>query len=647
MHMTERKQAELGAELDAKLEEEARKNLMDEDEFASPNRPQDDRRQAVSIVRNALSAVKSARKSTGTPGTTTKEKIRSEMILGTERNPTSYDIRAFHVAELFADVVEANDLLAEAPAGSKDDVRRKIELSKERLSELLATTPGPRFKIPTQYRTDEEKLSYLDDKLTQVHEEMIANLDDYKDQLFNYGETENPVHQETMRLIEDRRMEIGKRFLRLIRARDEIAPPLQATPVTESLLSPVAKRTRAGRSQSVETASEPTKRGVSASADIRFTRDTIGMLSLWYPAKAMNWMDRDLVIRDQLLYTADGKYFITQTGERRAAGPTGKVLKEAKAWQLLNNHKTYPQPPRSDTILSPEPKTPAARLSEPDPVDERPVTERFYPVKDNLSNIHGSYDEKSRAMLLAMISDGKRPIIRVSNGTVYLDANRRMGSDGSIYQNGPPIALDIASYFEAIAPKPDRPSSIRRVPRTGPDPRLPTALTPSSPFGEVRPSSVSSSSAALPKATVVRDAPLIPQYDLLDDNLTDIDERYTPKTRQEIRDMLKKKDGTVFRETRFGTVYQMTKGGILSAVTPTGDLAPVFGPGTKEAINNFLGRVLPRQNGSGMSHQNGYDLVPTTRKRPLIDNYEYDDCSHHVSDGFSFGLHLTKYARHN
>jgi hypothetical protein len=62
------------------------------------------------------------------------------------------------------------------------------------------------------------------------------------------------------------------------------------------------------------------------------------------------------------------------------------------------------------------------------------------------------------------------------------------------------------------------------------------------------------------------------------------------------------------------------------------------------ALNGF---PKTSQDGKGMSHQNGYDLVPTTRKRPLIDNYEYYDCSHHVSDGFSFGQHLTKYARHN
>jgi hypothetical protein len=55
---------------------------------------------------------------------------------------------------------------------------------------------------------------------------------------------------------------------------------------------------------------------------------------------------------------------------------------------------------------------------------------------------------------------------------------------------------------------------------------------------------------------------------------------------------------------------------------------------------------LPRQRGTGIAHQDGYDVGHLNRKRPLINAYDYDDCTHHVSDGFSFNKHLTKYARH-
>jgi hypothetical protein len=71
-----------------------------------------------------------------------------------------------------------------------------------------------------------------------------------------------------------------------------------------------------------------------------------------------------------------------------------------------------------------------------------------------------------------------------------------------------------------------------------------------------------------------------------------------------------------------------------------------------DTIKNLLltpgvSRGLPKQRGTGVSHQSGYDVGHLNRKRPLVDLYQYEDCTHHVSDGFSFGQHLTKFARHN
>jgi hypothetical protein len=683
MYLSKGNQEELGLELDAKLET-ARKNLMTEDEFTSPNRPQDDKRQAVSSIIRTLSAVKSGRKPARTPGTTTKEKIRSEMILGTESNPTSYDVRAYHVTTLFTDVVEADDLLAETPANSKDKVQREVDLAKERLSELLATTPGPRFKIPTQYRTDEEKLAYLDDRLDQVHEAMVDNLNTYR-KLTLDGDVDDPGYEEQLRPLEDSRMKLGKRFLRLNRARDEIAPLPQATSVAGPPLTPVSNRTRTGRSRSVETESEPTKRGVSVSTDIPFTRDTIGMLSMWYPSQAMNWVNRGYIIRDQLLFTADGQYFISQDGQKRAATSQAKILKAAKSWQILNGRKTYPQPLKSDTILSPEQKVTVTRPPEPDPYEGKPVTERYYQVLRNLSNINETYDEKSRKMLMTAFTEGKQPIIRLRDRTVFLNPNDRLEYNGTITQTTPSLALDIAGYFNAIAPKqPDQPSSIKRVPRpapadqsrTLPDPRLPTALTPSSPFGEVRRSSLPSTPLGPPKATVIRDEPsfvsrslpLRSLYPVISENSSRSDEpftvlntsnlytipldaKYAPDSRRRIGEVIEDSDYIVLVSNILGYAYAKHKDGAILRADLSGVFSPVSMGGVMlEQLNataalNGFGRTS--QGGSGMSHQNGYDLVPTTRKRPLIDNYEYDDCSHHVSDGFSFGQHLTKYARHN
>ena len=62
--------------------------------------------------------------------------------------------------------------------------------------------------------------------------------------------------------------------------------------------------------------------------------------------------------------------------------------------------------------------------------------------------------------------------------------------------------------------------------------------------------------------------------------------------------------------------------------------------------DSHLGLGINRQVGQGLGHQNDYNLSHLSRKRPITDLYDYEDCYHHVSDGFSLAPHLSKYSRH-
>jgi myosin heavy subunit len=69
-------------------------------------------------------------------------------------------------------------------------------------------------------------------------------------------------------------------------------------------------------------------------------------------------------------------------------------------------------------------------------------------------------------------------------------------------------------------------------------------------------------------------------------------------------------------------------------------------PAPSPRRDSHLGLGINRQVGQGLGHQNDYNLSHLSRKRPITDLYDYEDCYHHVSDGFSLAPHLSKYSRH-
>ena len=190
--------------------------------------------------------------------------------------------------------------------------------------------------------------------------------------------------------------------------------------------------------------------------------------------------------------------------------------------------------------------------------------------------------------------------------------------------------------------------SAKKPTRAAPDPRLPTATPAASPFGPVRRTSLPIPNSPLPRAQIVRDDQvLVGALRLLTtDDLTGIDSRYRTAGRNKILELIRDPNNAVTVSKSFGIVRVLDAAGNVSFIDYDGKFTPVV-DGIRDRIKSFVGRGLSRQSGSGASHQNGYDLVQSSRKRPLIDIYDYADCSHHVSDGFSFGQHLTKYVRHN
>ena len=103
-------------------------------------------------------------------------------------------------------------------------------------------------------------------------------------------------------------------------------------------------------------------------------------------------------------------------------------------------------------------------------------------------------------------------------------------------------------------------------------------------------------------------------------------------------------------EFRAGTMERYKKGGDLPGFIR---LLRNQKSRNKDFLQNYqtqLGQGISHrgqdQSGLGVAHINDYSMSHLVRKRPLTDLYAYDDCQHHISDGFQFNQHLTKRSRH-
>ena len=461
-----------------------------------------------------------------------------------------------------------------------------LTLNKMQLSNLLKTTVIPPFEYP-DYLGSQDKEEFLDGEAEALQLNMQVNLEEEK-AANELSDPEAIIVQ--LKAVFARRATMGQTLLALFQEKERIKQEqtdqeLKSEPNSTVLGSPVANRTR--RRESVDAGRTSVSAASKAPpAGVTLTRTNWEQVSTWYPPDVRNWTDRGYIIDDGLLYTADRLHFISQKGERRAANAGGRILKEAKAYRTQKPNETHASKSTTTSVASPpgQWKTSDRKRSEANFV--RQTLEASKKInRDKLRTI-----QKAE---LALLSPPPKPVMASPN---------------------PPPSLE------------DRLSSTQR-------------------------------------------------YEKVDDSFSNVPAGYSnARAKMETlrkaghRLLIRKRDGQIFVDTSsflkmdgsleviqspllaldLGSYYKLTDpirpspARKLSRPTPTKNLTDIDGP-----QNDNPSRGLPTQRGTGNSHQNDYALSHLHRKRPLIDAYDYDDCNHHVSDGFSFGQHLTKYARHN